>query len=374
MTAAANHSKPRPRPSRALLFLLAAATVCLLLQQMRAPGGGQPAQHHDRAVALDSGVLPPDHAGVVRYSIPGQFEKSPPATDAGPRAGTLHIYLKALRWPVREPPEPRAPAPTILTAARPFCAQVGNSTYHLRLKGFVAFEPTVHPEHWKGKMHLDGLDTFFNVPEVAARLRLLLRSASGKWERPLSLAFSHHHCELFPPWGQRTGLEADYRACLAAAATLEKPAHSLADLSVDLGPTNAADYELLVEGWPRRVALKAQLQAALAAPPAVPTDAGPPQLFRSLPTSKAPDAVIRPAKLARLLEWGDEYYKPLGLASTFLYLLPGEVAELAAQPAVQQLLAAQRLALIEWDQFSWYKVRCMATASLPLQHRQGDAL
>lgn len=244
---------------------------------------------------------------------------------------------------------------------------MGNSTYHLRLKGFLAFEPTVHPAHWKGTMHLDGFDTFFNVPEVAARLRLLLRSASGGWERPLSLAFSQHHCEMFPPWGQRTESGPDHRACYAAAP-LDKPAHSLADLSVDLGPTTGTDYELLVEGWPRRVALKAQLQAALAAPPAATEAGGPPPLYRSLPTSKAPDKVIHPAKLARLLEWGDEYYEPLGLAGTHLYVLPGEVAELVAQQAVQRLLAARRLTLIEWDQFSWFKVRrwsAVSTAWLP---------
>lgn len=38
--------------------------------------------------------------GVQRYSLPGEFPKVEPATDAGPRAGILHIYLKALRWPV----------------------------------------------------------------------------------------------------------------------------------------------------------------------------------------------------------------------------------------------------------------------------------
>lgn len=51
-------------------------------------------------------VLPAEQlGGVQRYSLPGEFPKVPPATDAGPRAGVLHIYLKALRWPVSRAPK-----------------------------------------------------------------------------------------------------------------------------------------------------------------------------------------------------------------------------------------------------------------------------
>jgi hypothetical protein len=104
MTGGPNFFKPRPKRGQALLFLMIVAATSLLLQQMRcrAPlGAGQPAQHPGQAAAVASEVVQAGFGGVHRYSIPGQFEKSPPATDSGPRAGTLHIYLKALRWPVR---------------------------------------------------------------------------------------------------------------------------------------------------------------------------------------------------------------------------------------------------------------------------------
>lgn len=43
-------------------------------------------------------VLPAQFGGVHRYSIPGEFESM--ENGSNPRAGVLHIYLKALRWPV----------------------------------------------------------------------------------------------------------------------------------------------------------------------------------------------------------------------------------------------------------------------------------
>jgi hypothetical protein len=98
-----------------LPLALAAATVALLLAL--GYGGGVlrrsactglqlphflPAAGHNSTDA----VLPASYGGVHRYSIPGDLPKAPPATDTEtPRSGVLHVYLKALKWPVRaEPP------------------------------------------------------------------------------------------------------------------------------------------------------------------------------------------------------------------------------------------------------------------------------
>lgn len=59
-------------------------------------------------------VLPAEQlGGVQRYSLPGEFPKVAPATDAGPRAGILHVYLKALRWPVSKLPGREGPSHSV---------------------------------------------------------------------------------------------------------------------------------------------------------------------------------------------------------------------------------------------------------------------
>ena len=132
-------------------------------------------------------------------------------------------------------------------------------------------------------------------------------------------------------------------------------------VSLDFGPTAAVDFDLLVQGWPRRVSLKRQLQAALAAPPAEAGAGGgagagtgpPPPVYRATPYFYSLEAGTAGAILA----WLDEYYQPLGLAGTIMYVLPKDEEELAAQPRIRELMAAGRLVLVLWDEFSWYEVR-----------------
>lgn len=68
---------------------------CISDRGLPGPGAGK----RRRAVQ----VKPSDWAGVRSYSIPGELELEPAfaGNDTGTRAGVLHIFLKALKWPVR---------------------------------------------------------------------------------------------------------------------------------------------------------------------------------------------------------------------------------------------------------------------------------
>lgn len=102
---------------------------------------------------------------------------------------------------------------------------------------------------------------------MATRLRLLLRSAAGGWQREVAVEFAYDKC-------QRRSAEAgfDFEACVAEMKAEPPYWSNLGLVDLDFGPAEAVDpnFQLLVDGWPRRVSLKAQLQARARAGRAVP--------------------------------------------------------------------------------------------------------
>lgn len=223
--------------------------------------------------------------------------------------------------------------------------QTEDGAYHLKMKGFVAFEFTSPPVHWGAHNH-----TLRNVPEIASRLRMFLvhnSTAGSSWQSELTLEMSNINCEKMT----KDDPAFDFKACIAAAR--RKPTsrfYNLADISINLGHTTAVDFGLAVHGWPRGASLKAQLQAALAAPPA--QSDGPQLLFRALPYL----STIGASQAARLVTWSNDYHEPLGFAGTVMYVLAKDAAELVAQPGIQALVAAKRLTLVLWDEFATYQV------------------
>lgn len=124
----------------------------------------------------------------------------------------------------------------------------------------MAFESTVPPAHWPF------LYTFSNPPEVASRLHLALAAgpfngSTWRWRRRLTLGLSTGICE-----GSRGASDAEFAACVTREAAAPKTWYNLAQLDANLGHTADTDFSLLVEGWPRRADLSAQLSAALKAP------------------------------------------------------------------------------------------------------------
>ncbi|KAL4423820.1 hypothetical protein ABPG75_001121 [Micractinium tetrahymenae] len=278
-------------------------------------------------------VLPAEQLGdVFRYSLPGEFAKVPPATDEGVRAGILHIYLKALRWPMPD------------------------GSHHLRARGFLAFEFTSAPAHWTCQY------TFHNVPEVAHAMRLYVIHHTLNWQREIAVEFSFDYCER-QAWANKAGF--DYTSCVAAlAAQRNRTWYNLGDIDLDFGIVlqgiegsnfEALDFDLRVDGWPRRANLKAQLAAALRAPPADAGDraaSGPPAVLRALPYFY--NSVVDADKTAWLLRWSDEYHATLGFSRSLLYVLPRDAAAFEAHPGIRALVEERRLALVLWDQHAGF--------------------
>ena len=220
--------------------------------------------------------------------------------------------------------------------------QVGppGSGHDLRLQGFVAFEAAE-------SLHDRVRATFRNPPEVAHSLRLVLRSEAGGWQRDVPLTHSTGGCEykaLHNP-------KADVDACFARASNNTGALLHPSEFGLNLGSTDSPDFHLLVAGWPRRANLRRQLQLALRAPPAD-TEGPPFPVVRPLPYLRSVPA----AAVARILAWQEQYYAPLGLSGTVLYVLPKELLDLEEQRDIQQLVAAGRLTLVLWDELAWYKV------------------
>ncbi|KAL4423953.1 hypothetical protein ABPG75_001254 [Micractinium tetrahymenae] len=264
-------------------------------------------------------VKPTDWAGVWSYRIPGQWELEPAfaGNTTGNRTGVLHIFLKALKWPTED------------------------GGHHLRARGFVAFMSINPPAHWREYY------TFRNPPEVATRLRLFLRSASAGWQREVAVEFAYDRCQ------HHAGEPAfDFDACVAEMKGEAPYWSNLGLVDLDFGPAELADpnFQLLVGGWPRRVSLKAQLQDALAGPPAEPEGPGP-KLLRAFPYFYTVDA----AKTARLIHWSHRYHNPLGFDGVVMYVLPKDVRDMEAQKGLRALMADGRLTLVEWDEFAWHE-------------------
>ncbi|KAL4434828.1 hypothetical protein ABPG77_005355 [Micractinium sp. CCAP 211/92] len=264
-------------------------------------------------------VKPTDWAGVHSYQIPGQWELEPAYAGniTGNRTGVLDIFLKALKWPT------------------------GDGGYHLRARGFVAFMSINPPEHWREHY------TFRNPPEVATRLRLFLRSAEGGWQREVAVEFAYDKC-------QRRAWEPgfDFEGCVAEMKAEAPYWSNLGIIDLDFGPAETVDpnFLLLVDGWPRHVSLKAQLQArggAAAASAARPR----PQLLRAFPYFHTVDAV----KTARLIHWSHRYHNPLGFDGVIMYVLPKDVRDMEAHKGLRALMADGRLTLVEWDEFPWHE-------------------
>lgn len=107
---ATNQATAIPAPSATrrigalLLRLFAASALLLLARPWAITAGigsrGMVARQLAAAPPSQAAILPTAHSGVHRYSIPGEFDKVAPAKGSCKRAGVLHIYLKALRWPV----------------------------------------------------------------------------------------------------------------------------------------------------------------------------------------------------------------------------------------------------------------------------------
>ena len=229
----------------------------------------------------------------------------------------------------------------------------------MRLKGVIAFEP------------IDSLPsevryTFRNVPEVAHSLQLVLRSEAGGWQRDVPLTHTTGKCEVMR--GPNT--EKDLNVCSNRSSSRTSAFFQPSEFSLDLGPTDSPDFHLLVAGWPRRANLRRQLQLALHAPPAEAATA-PPRVVRVLPYLRSVPA----AAVARILAWQEQYYAPLGLSGTVLYVLPKHLLDLEEQRDIQQLVAAGRLTLVLWDELAWYKVgacgcRCCRSPALACDRRQ----
>ena len=232
-----------------------------------------------------------------------------------------------------------------------------DGSHHLRMKGFVAFEFNAQPATWRP--HVSSI--FKNVPEVASKLHLLLHSSQG-WQREVQVVHTNGECERV-----EGGPGFDMQACLEREARKTNLYYHLSEFSIDLGPAAAVDFFLMVQGWPRRVSIKRQLQAALAGPPAeagtgAVAGAQPPAVYRALPCLFN----VRASVAARILAWQDDYHRPLGLAGTVMYVLPKDEVELAAQPRIRELVAAGRLTLVLWDDFAPFKVRAQECCRLML--------
>ncbi|KAL4434827.1 hypothetical protein ABPG77_005354 [Micractinium sp. CCAP 211/92] len=298
-------------------------------------------------------VKPTHWAGVHSYQIPGQWELEPAFAGniTGNRTGVLHIFLKALKWPT------------------------GDGRYHLRARGFVAFMSINPPEHWREHY------TFRNPPEVVTGMRLFLRSAEGGWQREVAVEFAYDKC-------QRRSWEStfDFEGCVAEMKAEAPYWSNLGIIDLDFGPAETVDpnFLLLVDGWPRHVSLKAQLQDALAWPPAEPEGPGvPPTQPYGPPHTRdaagdaaaaagaAAGAAARPQprllrifpyfhsvdvnKTARLVRWSHKYHKPLGFESVIMYVLPKHVRDVEAHEGLRALMADGRLRLVLWDEFPWYQ-------------------
>lgn len=231
---------------------------------------------------------------------------------------------------------------------------MNNGTFHLRIKGFVAFEATTYPSNWTKY-------TFHNIPEVATQLRLFLQSPVHGWQRELSITFSDSMCEqrvAFPTF--------NFTNCTKDEERMRSTWYALGDISADFGSTDDVEVELALNDWPRRVSLKAQLWAAKSAPPAQAYGVGKPALIRALPTPFLAEQTLDTTIMARLLKWSEEYYTPLGLDLTVWYILPSQLATVEAHPIIRALVAARRLTLVLWDEFSFYNVREMHVSGILL--------
>lgn len=271
--------------------------------------------------ALSSGAQPATFGGVHHYSLPGAFQPLQPEVDQHPVSGTLHVFLKAARWP----------------------------DGHLRAKGFTVFEVAEVPASWAKKKPPVRGAPLRNVPEAACRLRMAVRSPSRGWKREISLPTSFDHCEA-----RSASPDFDYEACVLEARNVTQDSYSFSDISLDFGLAEGAptDIELFVIGWPRRISLEMQVQQALAAEDPLPEDEpdsdAQPALYITLPYLKN----VEPAKTARLLSWNLQYHVPLGFRGIVVYVLPRDAEPLAAQPSIQGLLAGGKLTLVVWDALS----------------------
>lgn len=90
------------------------------------------------AAGSSGGAQPATFGGVHHYSLPGAFQPVQPEVDQHPVAGTLHVFLKAARWP----------------------------DGHLRAKGFAVFEIAQMPASWAKKKPPVRGAPLRNVPEV----------------------------------------------------------------------------------------------------------------------------------------------------------------------------------------------------------------
>ncbi len=211
-----------------------------------------------------------------------------------------------------------------------------DGSLHLLLKGFLMFEATSYPEAWP--------KLWYRNPSMISTLRLSLASkTSQSWTRVLSLHWSSEPVEVGEP------AETD---CLAMPQDPPRFIKALLGIRVDLGTSPDPALDLVMGGWPRRVSLKAQLQQALASPPALTAATGPPLLVRALPyfVNTTPDHA------ALLLDWSSQYHEPLGFDGTIAYVLPDDAVALSAHPRIRALVAARQLTLFLWDQFASYPV------------------
>lgn len=134
--------------------------------------------------------------------------------------------------------------------------------------------------------------------------------------------------------------------------------YNLGDITLDFGAHASPDFELEVRGWPRSVSLRAQLHEALASAPAEEASS-PPAFVRALPfLYSMSDTDV--GRIARILERSHQYHAPLGMPKTLMYLLPKDVAAVTA--GLAELVHAQHLTLVLWDQFATFKVGSQAAA------------
>ncbi|KAL4442074.1 hypothetical protein ABPG77_011335 [Micractinium sp. CCAP 211/92] len=296
------------------------ASAAVNRQSTASPAACTPGRsaHSGSAVGSSIGAQPATFGGVHHYAIPGAFQPLQPEVDPHPVAGTLHVFLKAARWP----------------------------DGHLRAKGFAVFEIAQMPAFWaKRKPPVQGAP-LRNVPEAAHRLRMAVRSPSRGWKREIALPTSFDHCEA-----KSASPDFDYEGCVQEARNATQDSYSFPDISLDFGLAEGAptDMELYVIGWPRRISLEVQVQQALVAEDPLPEDEpdsdAPPALYITLPYLKNVD----PAKMARLLTWNLQYHLPLGFRGIVMYVLPRDADLLAAQPGIQKLLASVQLTLVVWD-------------------------
>ncbi|PSC73494.1 hypothetical protein C2E20_3323 [Micractinium conductrix] len=320
MAAQAVRSRWSPRLVTAVVVICLLGIYTLALQPAGTSGGGTITP---RSSSTPSGssvgslrerrplVEPATFGGVRRYAIPGELDPKP--WDGPPVSGVLHVFLKAMKWP----------------------------DGHLRMKGFVFFEPATLPQLWLDRKL--GAYSLYNPPQVYYSLRMGLRSEAEGWEREISLETAVWACE-------RIANDTEHEACVHRTRDVLRnlPHTESPDISVDLGPTAATDLQLFVYGWPRHVSLTSLLDGALAAPPP-PPPRGPPALIFALPYFSHVD----PDRVARLLGWSTAYHAALGFQGAVMYVLAKHAAALRAHPGVRSLLASGRLRLVLWDEFAW---------------------